>query len=71
MALTDFMVQKRARKGHHREIEGAENTELDMWTCLPFASDEADTEGGAEEYARTAGSEKETCRFSCRLVTLM
>ena len=71
MALTDFMVYKRVRKGHHRNVDAADDAQLETWSNLPFAGEESDTEGGAEEYAGIAGTEKATCRFSCRLVTLM
>ena len=71
MALTDFIVYKRARKMHYRDVDATKDVELDTWSSLPFADDESDAEGGAEEYAGIVGSDKTTCRFSCRLVTLM
>ncbi|KAF1932790.1 uncharacterized protein M421DRAFT_249293 [Didymella exigua CBS 183.55] len=71
MALTDFMVKKKTQRGHHKEVGTPEDMGVDAWASLPFAGEEADTECGAEKRAETAGVEKATCRFSCRLVTLM
>jgi hypothetical protein len=71
MALTDFMVKKKTQRGHHKGIEVPVDVGVDAWSSLPFAGERSDTECGAEEDAGPAGDWKVTCRFSCRLVTLM
>jgi hypothetical protein len=58
MALTDFIVHKRARKAHYRNVDATEDVELDTWSSLPLAGDEWDTEGGAEEYAGIVRSKR-------------
>lgn len=71
MALTDFMVEKRAQRGHHKDVDAPEDMGMNPWLSLPFAGESSDTECGAEEYIRALGGEQATSRFSCRLVPLM
>ena len=63
MALTDFVVNKKSRRGLTKEIDAAEDMGTDTWSSLPFAGEDLNTEGGAEEDAGVVGSEKASGRF--------
>lgn len=71
MALVDFVVNKRNGRRQHKRMGALGKVETDSWSSLPFAGEEQDTEAGAEEGAGVLDIARATCRFSCRLVTLM
>ncbi|KAF3042376.1 hypothetical protein E8E12_006135 [Didymella heteroderae] len=43
MALTDFMIKKKIKRGHHKEISALEDMGVNAWSRLPFAGEGSDT----------------------------
>lgn len=71
MALAEFVVNKRNRRGQNISMNTLAEVETDSWSSLTSADEEWDAEGGMEEDAGAREIAQATCRFSCRLVTMM
>ena|SRR5690242_9317403 len=71
MALAEFVVNKRNRRGQSTSMDALAEVETDSWSSVTSAGEEWDAEGGMVEDPGPMEIAQATCRFSCRLVTMM